>query len=113
MRRGIEALTAEADAMLAFSPGQAVIALPTTVETAVTCGDRLTYVRLVNESATVETVSYVTSAETPVVMGTCRLQPGEVMILWKRRQFHKLYASSASVYATGGMARPVSLGPNK
>jgi hypothetical protein len=25
--------------MLAFSPGQAVIALPTTLETSVTCGD--------------------------------------------------------------------------
>jgi len=35
------------------------------------------------------------------------------MILWKRRQFHKIYASSADVKATGGMARPVALGPNK
>ena len=35
--------------MLAFSPGQAVIALPTTLETSVTSGDRLTYIRLVNE----------------------------------------------------------------
>ena len=99
--------------MLAFSPGQAVIAMPTTIETAVTCGDRLTYVRLVNESSAVQTVSYCTSAESPLVMGTVRLQPGEIMILWKRRQFHKLYASSAEVYATGGMARPVSLWPNR
>ena len=37
--------------MLAFSPGQAVIALPTTLETASCCGDRLTYIRLVNESS--------------------------------------------------------------
>ncbi len=99
--------------MLAFSPGQAVIALPTTKETAVTCGDRLTYVRIVNESANVETVYYCSSGDTPVLIGSTRLTAGESMILWKRRQFHKIYASSADVKATGGMARPVALGPNK
>jgi hypothetical protein len=99
--------------MLAFSPGQAVIALPTTLETSVTCGDRLTYIRLVNESSSTETVYYCSSGESPTVVGSIRMLAGEVMIFWKRRQFHKLYASSASVYATGGMARPVALGPNK
>jgi len=99
--------------MLAFSPGQAVIALPTTLETSVTCGDRLTYIRLVNESSNTETVYYCSSGDSPAVIGSIRMMPGEVMIFWKRRQFHKLYASSASVYGTGGMARPVALGPNK
>lgn len=98
--------------MLAFSPGQPAVALPTTIDTAITCGDRLTYVRLVNESASVQTVTTVTSGDTPVVMGSIRLQPGEVMILWKRRQFHKMYASSAEVFGTGGMVRPAGLGPN-
>lgn len=96
--------------MLAFAPGTMCIALPTTIETAITCGDRLDYVRLVNESSTVQTVSTVTSDETdPEVMGSVRLQPGEVLILWKRREFHKLYASSAEVYGTGGMVRPAGL----
>ena len=99
--------------MLAFSPGQAVIALPTTIETAVTCGDRLTYVRLVNESSNPETIYYCSSSESPVVIGSTRMQPGESMILWKRRQYHKIYASSGDVKATGGMARPVAVGPNK
>jgi len=98
--------------MLAFSPGQIAVALPTTIDTAITCGDRSDYIRLVNESASVQTVTYVTSGDSPVVMGSVRLQPGEVMIFWKRRQFHKMYASSAEVYGTGGMARPVGLGPN-
>ena len=99
--------------MLAFAPGQVCIALPTTKETAITCGDRTTYVRLVNESTNVETVTTITSDETsPTIMGSIRLQPGEVMILWKRREFHKMYASSAQVYGSGGMARPVGLGPN-
>ena len=98
--------------MLAFSPGQPATALPVTIDTAITCGDRLTYVRLVNESASVQTVTTVTSGDTPVVMGSIRLQPGEVMILWKRRQFHKMYASSAEVFGTGGMVRPAGLGPN-
>jgi hypothetical protein len=31
------------------------------------------------------------------------------MILWKRREFHKLYASSAEVWGTGGMVRPAGL----
>jgi len=98
--------------MLAFAPGQQCVALPTTIETAITCGDRLTYVRLVNESVNVQTVHNVTSGDAPIEMGSVRLQPGESMILWKRRQFHKLYASSAEVYGTGGMVRPAGLGPN-
>ena len=95
--------------MLAFAPGTSCVALPTTIETAITCGDRLDYVRLVNESSSVQTVTTVTSADDPVVMGSIRLQPGEVMILWKRREFHKMYASSAEVYGTGGMVRPAGL----
>ena len=67
------------------------------------------YVRLVNESNAVQTVTTVTSADDPVEMGTIRMQPGEVMILWKRREFHKLYASSAEVWGTGGMVRPAGL----
>ena len=98
--------------MLAFSPGQPVVALPTSRASAITCGGKLTYVRLVNESSSVQTVTMCTSADDPVDMGSLRMQPGEVMILWKRRQFHKVYASSAEVFATGGMARPVGLGPN-
>ena len=96
--------------MLAFSPGQAVSPLPTTLETAVTLGNRLNYIRLTNESATVQTVYYCTSADTPLVIGSVRLLPAESMILWKRRQYHKIYASSAEVFGTGGMARPVGLG---
>jgi len=95
---------------LAFAPGRMATALPTTKETAITCGDRSTYVRLVNESNAVQTVTTVTSADPSVEMGSIRLQPGEVMILWKRREFHKMYASSAEVWGTGGMARPVGLG---
>ena len=67
------------------------------------------YVRLVNESSSVQTVTTVTSADDPVEMGIIRMQPGEVMILWKRREFHKLYASSAEVWGTGGMVRPAGL----
>ena len=96
--------------MLAFAPGTMDIALPTSKETAITCGDLLDYVRLVNESNTVQTVTTVDSnTETPSEMGSIRLQPGEVMILWKRREFHKLYASSAEVYGSGGMVRPTGL----
>ena len=95
--------------MLAFAPGTSCTALPTTKETAITCGDRFDYVRLVNESNAVQTVTTVTSADDPVEMGTIRMQPGEVMILWKRREFHKLYASSAEVWGTGGMVRPAGL----
>ena len=96
--------------MLAFAPGTMATALPTSKETAITCGDLLDYVRLVNESNTVQTVTTVDSnTETPSEMGSIRLQPGEVMILWKRREFHKLYASSAEVYGSGGMVRPTGL----
>ena len=95
--------------MLAFAPGTVCVALPTTKETASAIGERLDYVRLVNESSSVQTVTTVTSADDPVVMGSIRLQPGEVMILWKRREFHKMYASSAEVYGTGGMVRPAGL----
>tara|TARA_B100000085_G_scaffold268992_1_gene279954 strand:- start:2088 stop:2384 length:297 start_codon:yes stop_codon:yes gene_type:complete len=95
--------------MLAFAPGTSCVALPTTIETASEIGERLDYVRLVNESSSVQTVTTVTSADDPVVMGSIRLQPGEVMILWKRREFHKMYASSAEVYGTGGMVRPAGL----
>lgn len=95
--------------MLAFAPGTVCVALPTTKETASEIGERLDYVRLVNESSSVQTVTTVTSADDPVVMGSIRLQPGEVMILWKRREFHKMYASSAEVYGTGGMVRPAGL----
>ena len=66
--------------MLAFAPGTSCTALPTTKETAITCGDRLDYVRLVNESNAVQTVTTVTSADDPVEMGTIRMQPGEDMI---------------------------------
>jgi len=69
--------------MLAFAPGQMCVALPTTKETAITCGDRLDYVRLVNESNTVQTVTTVDSSGS-AEMGSIRLQPGEIMILWKR-----------------------------
>ena len=96
--------------MLAFAPGTMATALPTSIDTAITCGDLLDYVRLVNESNTVQTVTTVDSnVETPSEMGSIRLQPGEVMILWKRREFHKLYASSAEVYGSGGMVRPTGL----
>ena len=94
--------------MLAFAPGTMAAGLPTTKETAITCGDVLDYVRLVNESNAVQTVTTMTSGD--VEMGSIRLQPGEVMILWKRRQFHKMYASSAEVIGTGGMVRPSGLG---
>ena len=94
--------------MLAFAPGQMCVALPTTKETAITCGDRLDYVRLVNESNAVQTVVTVDSSGN-AEMGSVRLLPGEIMILWKRREFHKMYASSAEVYGTGGMARPTGL----
>ena len=96
--------------MLAFAPGNMARALPTTKETAITCGDQSDYVRLVNESSSVQTVTTVDSnTETPTEMGSIRLQPGEVMILWKRREFHKIYASSAEVFGGGGMVRPAGL----
>ena len=47
--------------MLAFAPGTMAVALPTTKETAITCGDQSDYVRLVNESSSVQTVTTVDS----------------------------------------------------
>ena len=95
--------------MLAFSPGNVAFMMPTTVETATKGGGNVSYIRLVNESATVQTVYYCSSATPAEVIGTIRLRPSEVMVLWKRRQAHKMYASSAEVWGTGGMARPASL----
>ena len=46
---------------LAFAPGRMATALPTTKETAITCGDRSTYVRLCNESNAVQTVTTAVS----------------------------------------------------
>ena len=84
--------------------------LPTTKETASTIGDRSDFVRLVNESDSVQTVVMVDSnTEKPSEMGSIRLQPKEVMILWKRREHHRMYASSELVWGTGGMVRPAGI----
>ena len=67
--------------------------------------------KFVNESSSVQTLYHGTSAQTIQNMGSILRMPKERIVLWKRRQFHKLYASSSEVSVLA-VWLSVGLGPN-
>ncbi len=90
--------------MLGFAMGGNHTACPTSADTATSFSDATSFVMFVNTSSSNQTLYHGSSAATSEQIGSTILMPGERVILWKRRAFHKFWATSAEVFGTPGMA---------
>jgi len=90
--------------MLGFAIGGNHTACPTTAATATSFSDATSFVMFVNTSSENQTLYHGSSADTSEQIGSILLMPKERIVLWKRRQFHKFWASSSEVIGTPGMA---------